>query len=54
VPYGDPAALRDALVSALDRDWDGAALVRHAQRFDWNESVEQALDELGAATKRTT
>jgi glycosyltransferase involved in cell wall biosynthesis len=54
VPYGDPAALRDALVSALSRDWDRAALVHHAQRFDWNESVEQALDELGAATKRTT
>ena len=52
VPYGDPAALRDAVLSALERPWDRDALIRHAQRFDWNESVEQALDELTAALKR--
>ena len=54
VAYGDPPALREALTSALSRDWDRAALVRRAQGFDWNESVEQALDELGSALKRTT
>lgn len=53
VPYGDPAALRDALFSALERPWDRATLARHAQRFDWNESVEQSLDELSAALKRS-
>ena len=53
VPYGDSAALREALSSALARDWDQDALVRRAQGFDWNESVEQALDELDAALKRT-
>jgi glycosyltransferase involved in cell wall biosynthesis len=52
VPYGDPAALRDAVFSALERPWDRVTLVRHAQRFDWNESVEQSLDELSAALKR--
>lgn len=52
VPYGNPAALRDALLLALERPWDRDTLVRHAQRFDWNESVEQALDELSAAVKR--
>jgi len=44
--------LRDALLAALERPWNRNTLVRHAQRFDWNESVEQALDELGAALKR--
>ena len=52
VPYGNAVALRDALLLALERPWDRDTLVRHAQRFDWNESVEQALDELSAALKR--
>jgi len=52
VPYGDAAALRDALLRAVEQPWDRNALVRHAQRFDWNESVEQALDELNAALKK--
>ena len=42
VPYGDAAALRDALLQALARHWDRNALVRHAQRFNWDDSVEQA------------
>lgn len=52
VPYGDAAALRDALRVALEQPWDRNALVRRAQRFDWNESMEQALEELNAALKR--
>jgi teichuronic acid biosynthesis glycosyltransferase TuaC len=52
VPYGDAAALRDALLLAVEQPWDQDAIVRHAQRFDWNESVEQALDELNAALKK--
>jgi glycosyltransferase involved in cell wall biosynthesis len=52
VPHGDPAALGDALLLALDQPWNRDAIVRHAQRFDWTESVEQALDELNAALKR--
>jgi teichuronic acid biosynthesis glycosyltransferase TuaC len=54
VPHGDPTALCDALLLALDRAWDRHALVRHAQHFDWSESVEQALEELNAALKRPT
>jgi len=54
VPYGDPIALCDALLLALDRSWDRSALVRRSQHFDWNESVEGALEELNAALKRPT
>jgi len=52
VPHGDPSALASALRNALDRPWDRPAIVRRARRFDWAESVEQALDELNAALKR--
>jgi len=54
VPHGDPAALGDALLLALDRSWDRNALVRHSQHFEWSESVEQSLEELNAALKRLT
>jgi teichuronic acid biosynthesis glycosyltransferase TuaC len=52
VPHGDPISLRDALLRALEQPWDRQAIVHHARRFDWTESVEQALDELNAALKR--
>jgi glycosyltransferase involved in cell wall biosynthesis len=52
VPFGDAAALRDALLLAVKQPWDRRAIVRHAQPFDWSESVEHALDELNAALKR--
>ena len=52
MPRGDAAALAGALRNALDRPWDRPAIVRRARRFDWAESVEQALDELNAALKR--
>jgi len=48
---GRPAALRDALLVAMEQPWDREALVRYAQRFDWSESVDQALAELEAALK---
>jgi teichuronic acid biosynthesis glycosyltransferase TuaC len=51
VPCGDAAALRDALLQAVEQPWDRNAIVRRAQRFDWAESVEQALDELNRAMK---
>jgi glycosyltransferase involved in cell wall biosynthesis len=50
-PYGDLAALRAALQSALERSWDRAALVRRAREFDWADAVEQALQELHHALK---
>ena len=51
VPYGDAAALRDALLLAVEQPWDRPAIVRHARRFDWGESVDLALDELDTALK---
>jgi teichuronic acid biosynthesis glycosyltransferase TuaC len=52
VPHGDAITLRDTLGRALEQPWDRHAIVHHAQRFGWTESVEQALDELNAALKR--
>ncbi len=51
VPHGDALTLREALLRALKQPWDRPAIVHHARRFDWSESVEQALDELNAALK---
>jgi glycosyltransferase involved in cell wall biosynthesis len=50
-PATDTAALTEALCRALGGDWDRDALARRARRFDWNETVEQALDELNRALK---
>jgi teichuronic acid biosynthesis glycosyltransferase TuaC len=50
-PATDTAALTEALRRALGGDWDRDALARRARRFDWNETVEQALDELNRALK---
>jgi glycosyltransferase involved in cell wall biosynthesis len=52
VPHGNASALARALGNALGQSWDRQAIARHAQRFDWAESVDQALDELNAALKR--
>lgn len=52
VPYGDSAAMREALLLAVAQPWDRSAIVGHAQRFDWTESVEEAREELEAALKR--
>jgi glycosyltransferase involved in cell wall biosynthesis len=49
VPHGDQAALTHALLAALDASWDRAALARRAARFDWEDSVEQVLEEMTAA-----
>jgi glycosyltransferase involved in cell wall biosynthesis len=51
VPATDTAALTEALRRALGAAWDRDALVRRARGFDWNETVEQALDELNRALK---
>jgi glycosyltransferase involved in cell wall biosynthesis len=50
-PATDTAALTEALRRALGGAWDRDGLVRRARRFDWNETVEQALDELNRALK---
>lgn len=51
VPYGDIEALIAALLRALDTKWDRSALSRRAHGFDWEESVDRALDELNQAMK---
>lgn len=51
VPYGDMKALTAALLQALDARWDRAALSRRAHGFDWEETVDRALDELTQAMK---
>lgn len=52
VPYGDSAALGQALGSALDMAWNRSELVNRARAFEWADSVENALDELNQALKR--
>lgn len=41
VPFDDPDALRDALESALLRDWDKDAIVAYARHHDWESRIDQ-------------
>src|SRR5512139_820567 len=43
VPFGDAAALQQALAAALARDWDRAAILEHAQANQWDKRVAQLL-----------
>jgi glycosyltransferase involved in cell wall biosynthesis len=43
VPFGDSAALRQALDAALDKDWDLAAIRDYAQANHWDKRVAQLL-----------
>jgi teichuronic acid biosynthesis glycosyltransferase TuaC len=43
VPFGDGAALQQALAEALATDWDHAAIVRYAQANQWDKRVAQLL-----------
>jgi glycosyltransferase involved in cell wall biosynthesis len=40
VPFGDGAALEQALRDALDKSWDRAAIRRHAEANDWEGRVD--------------
>ena len=44
VPPGDPAALRDAIVAALNREWDADAIRASSERFWW-PSVTRRFEE---------
>jgi glycosyltransferase involved in cell wall biosynthesis len=48
VPFDDHAALRDALMAALSRDWDRDAIVRYARDNDWHQRVAVLVEEFGA------
>lgn len=50
-PSGDRTALAAALRQSLACPSDRGALARRAREFDWNETVDQALDELDRALK---
>lgn len=50
VPYGDAAALRDALNAALSRDWDRGAILEHARRNAWQTRIPQLVETFRAIT----
>ncbi len=43
VPFGDSAALQQALDAALDKDWDRAAILDYARDNHWDKRVAQLL-----------
>ena len=43
VPFGDAAALRQALDAALGKDWDRTAIIAYAQANQWDRRVAQLL-----------
>jgi glycosyltransferase involved in cell wall biosynthesis len=43
VPFGDGAALHQALDAALDKDWDRAAILDYARANQWDTRVTQLL-----------
>ncbi len=43
VPFGDAAALQQALDAALGRDWDRTAIIDYAQANQWDTRVAQLL-----------
>ena len=51
VPIGRPGALGATLLQALERSWSRQALAAHAHEFNWEDTVEQALDELAGARR---
>ncbi len=44
VPYGDPRALQSAVEDALRRDWDRAAIIRHARENSWDARVATLVE----------
>ena len=43
VPFGDAAALQQALDDALSKNWDRAAILQYAQANQWDKRVAQLL-----------
>jgi glycosyltransferase involved in cell wall biosynthesis len=43
VPFGDAAALQQALDTALDKEWDRAAILDYARANQWDKRVAQLL-----------
>ncbi len=49
VPFGDGAALRAAVLEALNRSWDRSAILAHARRNSWDERIPPLVEALRAA-----
>lgn len=45
VPFGDAAALRHALRTALGKPWDREAISAHGRGYTWEQTIEQVLGE---------
>ncbi|BAL25899.1 glycosyltransferase [Azoarcus sp. KH32C] len=48
VPFGEPEALREAVMEALARSWDREALVAYARDNEWSRRVAELVEEFGA------
>jgi teichuronic acid biosynthesis glycosyltransferase TuaC len=53
VPYGDAAALQQALDAALDRDWDRTAILDYARANQWDTRIAQLLHAFEHVLSRT-
>lgn len=43
VPYGDHDALRDAILEALERDWDQKVIIAHARANAWEVRIPELV-----------
>ncbi|MGL1832982.1 glycosyltransferase [Rhodocyclaceae bacterium SMB388] len=48
VDYGDADALRDALIRALDKQWDQSRILAHARANAWQTRIPQLVEAFGA------
>ena len=48
VPFGDQAALTDAIDAGLSHDWDRAAIIAHARANQWDRRVSELVTAFGA------
>jgi len=48
VPFGDAAALQQALSDALSKDWDRTAILDYARDNQWDRRVAQLCHVLGS------
>jgi teichuronic acid biosynthesis glycosyltransferase TuaC len=54
VPFGDSAALQQALDDALNKDWDRGAILGYAQANQWDTRVAQLLRALAPLLDNAT
>lgn len=54
VPFGEPAQLRDAIGTALERDWDAATIMAHAADNTWDSRIQVLLSRFAAMQRTAT